>query len=73
MNALNLRPARDIRAPMDDLIATHGLFCVAAALMRAAIRRQRRRPPPIAELDDHLRRDIGLNPQRTDPRDGGLF
>ena len=75
MNALNLRSAREIRAPIDQLIQTYGLFPVVAALIRAAFRRKKTRPPPIrlADLSDHLRRDIGLAPRGRGPRDRDPF
>ena len=75
MNALNLRSAREIRAPIDQLIQTYGLFPVVAALIRAAFRRKKTRPPPIrlADLSDHLRRDIGLPPLGRGSRDWDRF
>ncbi len=75
MNAVSFRPARELRAPMDDMIQSYGLFPVVAALIRAAFRRKKTRPPPIrlADLSDHLRRDIGLAPRERGPRDWDPF
>ena len=75
MSAVNFRPARGRRALMDDMIQSYGLFPVVAALIRAAFRRKKTRPPPIrlADLSDHLRRDIGLAPRERGPRDWDLF
>ena len=49
-----------LRAALDDIIETHGRFRVLLALL---VRPLRRAPqlPPLA-LNDHLRRDIGLEP-----------
>ncbi|MDS9467578.1 hypothetical protein RGQ15_08325 [Paracoccus sp. MBLB3053] len=62
MNTTILRPVRDLRAPLDDLIDNHGLLRVSLALMRAAVRRGRIRPRPVTDLSDHILRDIGLEP-----------
>lgn len=67
MNALPLRPARDIRAPLDDLIANHGIWAVATALLRATLRRKNR-PPPVTDLPDYLLRDIGISVPPQQPR-----
>lgn len=62
MDALSLRTARDLRAPLDEMIAEHGLLSVGFALMRAALRRGKSRPPPITGFSDHMLRDIGIEP-----------
>ncbi|UXU73989.1 MULTISPECIES: hypothetical protein [unclassified Paracoccus (in: a-proteobacteria)] len=62
MTLSELPRARDLRAPLDELIATHGLLRVTGELLRAALRRGRNRPPPVDHLSEHLRRDIGLDP-----------
>lgn len=71
MNAINFRPARDLRAPMEDMIRTYGLLPVVTALIRALFprRRVRARPLRVNELSDHLRRDIGLEPLDRRSRD----
>ncbi|MFH5774675.1 hypothetical protein ACHFJ0_10535 [Paracoccus sp. NGMCC 1.201697] len=70
MSVISLRPARDLRAPLDELIRDHGLLSVTLALMRAALRRGKNRPPPAEGLSEYLRRDIGLGPGRhKGPRD----
>ncbi|AGT07980.1 hypothetical protein [Paracoccus aminophilus] len=66
MTALPLTPAHELRAPLDDLIDTHGIWAVATALIRAAIRRKNR-PPPVTGLSDYLLRDIGLNRKHEPP------
>lgn len=56
-----------LRATLDDIIDTHGLFPVLRALVARPFRR---RPPlPPLGLNAHLRRDIGLEPLAT----GGPF
>jgi len=62
MRTISLRPARDLRAPLNELIEDHGLLQVSFALLRAALRRGKNRPPPVSGLSDHLLRDIGLEP-----------
>ena len=68
MNAIILRdttrPARAIEA----LVAWHGFWPVARALLRHALRV----PVRTGEdrLSDHMRRDIGLPPQGPRPPDG---
>ncbi|WP_134679725.1 hypothetical protein [Paracoccus ravus] len=62
MNLILGQSARDLRAPLDDLISDHGLVRVGLALMRAALLRKRNRPPPLANLSPHLLRDIGVEP-----------
>lgn len=64
MNLILKQPARDLRAPLDDLISDHGLVRVSLALMRAALMRGKNRPPPITGLSPHLLRDIGIEPGR---------
>lgn len=61
---------RDLRTPMNDLIAQHGRLRVALALMRAACRRRpRARHAPMCDLSDHILRDIGLEPRDGRARD----
>jgi hypothetical protein len=64
MTLTELRPAHDLRMPLDELIQTHGLGRVLLALPQAALRHYRNRPPPVGELSDHIRRDIGMEPKR---------
>lgn len=64
MTLATIRAARELRAPLDELIETHGLLRVSLALLRAALRRGGRRPPPVHTLPDHLLRDIGIEPER---------
>ncbi len=75
MNAVRMRPARDLRAPMDELIASHGTLRVMIELICATFRRRKTRPPPpwVTDLNDHLRRDIGLGPRERGPRDWDPF
>ena len=75
MSAVNFRPARGLRALMDDMIQSYGLFPVVAALIRAAFRRKMTRPPPlrVSDLSEHLRRDIGLPPLGRGSRDWDRF
>jgi len=74
MSAISLRKARDLRAPLNELIEDHGLLRVSFALLRAALRRGKNRPPPIEGLSDHLLRDIGLEPPgRRGPHGRNLF
>ncbi|MTH78646.1 hypothetical protein [Paracoccus aestuariivivens] len=61
------RPARDLRAPLNDLIDDHGLIRVSLALMRAVLGRGKNRAPPLDGLSPHLKRDIGLEPDRRGP------
>ena len=57
-----------LRAALEDLIAAHGRWRV----LRALFLRARRRDAPLVPLglNDHLRRDIGLEP--LPPRRDGL-
>ena len=55
-----------LRATLDEIIDTHGLFPVLRTLIARPFRRQPA-PPPLG-LNAHLRRDIGLEPDW----DGGL-
>ena len=49
-----------LRAALDDIIEAHGRWRVLLALL---LRPLRPRPPlPPLGLNDHLRRDIGLEP-----------
>lgn len=59
MNALPLRPARDLRIPLSELIDSHGIRAVSLALLRLMLQRPKR-PPPISKLPPYLLRDIGL-------------
>ena len=55
---------------LNDLIETHGRLAVGFAYLRAALAR-RKHPPDLAGalwLSPHLRRDIGLQPDRWDSR-----
>lgn len=61
MNALPLRPARDLRVPLSELIDSHGLRAVCLTLLRLMLQRPKR-PPPVPHLPPHLLRDIGLPP-----------
>ena len=69
MNAIILRdttrPARGIEA----LVARHGFWPVARALLAQALRPSSRANLRTGEvrLSDHLRRDIGLPPIGADP------
>ncbi len=59
--------SQPLRAALDDIIATHGRWRVLLALF---LRPARREPPlPPLGLNNHLRRDIGLEPlpPRRDP------
>jgi hypothetical protein len=49
-----------LRGTLDDIIDTHGLWPVLRALVARPFRR--RVPLPPLGLNDHLRRDIGLEP-----------
>ena len=58
-----------LRATLDEIIDSHGLFAVVRTL---ALRPFRRKPVlPLLGLNAHLRRDIGLEPDWDDglPRD----
>lgn len=52
-----------LRSTLDDIIDSHGLLPV----MRTLLTRPLRRKTPITPLglNDHLRRDIGLEPMPT--------
>lgn len=67
MTLATIPAARELRAPLDELIKTHGLLRVSLALLRAALRRGGK-PPPVDTLPDHLLRDIGIEPQQRSPR-----
>ncbi len=56
-----------LQAALDGIIETHGRWRVLAALLWRSLRRER--PVPPLALNDHLRRDIGLEPLplRRDP------
>ena len=49
-----------LRGTLDDIIDSHGLFPVLRALVARPFRRKDKLPP--LGLNDHLRRDIGLEP-----------
>lgn len=49
-----------LRVALDDIIAAHGRWRVLLALLRWPVRRAASVPP--LGLNDHLRRDIGLEP-----------
>lgn len=53
-----------LRATLDEIIETHGIFPVLRALVARPFRRAASLPP--LGLNAHLRRDIGL-----EPLDGG--
>lgn len=53
-----------LRATLDEIIETHGIFPVLRTLVARPFRRAA--PLPPLGLNDHLRRDIGL-----EPLDGG--
>jgi hypothetical protein len=55
-----------LRAALDDIIETHGRWRVLLALLARPLRREA--PLPPLGLNDHLRRDIGLEPLPP-PRD----
>jgi hypothetical protein len=57
-----------LRAALDDIIEAHGRWRVLIALVARPLRRAK--PLPPLGLNDHLRRDIGLDP--LPPRTGGL-
>lgn len=52
-----------LRARLDEIIDTHGFLPVLRALVTRPFRR--RLPLPPLGLNDHLRRDIGLEPLAT--------
>lgn len=49
-----------LHGTLDDIIALHGLFPVLRALAVRPFRRKEQLPP--LGLNNHLRRDIGLEP-----------
>jgi hypothetical protein len=49
-----------LRGRLDDIIDHHGLVPVLRALVARSFRREARLP--VLVLNDHLRRDIGLEP-----------
>lgn len=49
-----------LQAALDDIITTHGRWRVLLALVALPLRPSR--PLPPLGLNDHLRRDIGLEP-----------
>lgn len=49
-----------LRGRLDDMIDTHGLWPVLHMLVARTVRHTR--PLPRLGLNDHLRRDIGLEP-----------
>ena len=53
-----------LRAALDDIIRTHGLWPVARAFLASALKG---RPRSLADppISDHIRRDIGLRPMAT--------
>ena len=59
------RPARAIEA----LVAWHGFWPVARALMSQALRRNTRAHVGEERLSDRMRRDIGLPPVGAGPPD----
>lgn len=79
-----IRPAGDwpmtqtVRSPgaeppasiIEAAIARHGPWRVLLAAGRAILARRRDRPPPLPELSlsDHLRRDVGLEPEVFAPK-----
>jgi hypothetical protein len=65
MNAIALEnEAVTPAAAVESLVARHGFRPVLLALFGQALgrRKSRRRAPPLV-LNDHLRRDIGLEPE----------
>ncbi|WP_430250083.1 DUF1127 domain-containing protein [Neorhizobium sp. DAR64860/K0K1] len=52
--------ANDLASAVDDLYGKFGLLTMAIALAMAAWRRRVRSSNSIADLDSHMRRDIGL-------------
>lgn len=61
------------KVALEALIAQHGSLRIlgaflAAALTRAPTRAQTRRGRSADDLNDHLRRDIGLDAQDASPR-----
>jgi hypothetical protein len=58
--------SQPLRAALDDIIETHGRWRVLLALLARPLRREAPLPPLC--LNDHLRRDIGLEPLPP-PRD----
>ncbi|MBC9247857.1 hypothetical protein H4P12_14345 [Paracoccus sp. 11-3] len=58
-----------LRPKMENLLARHGTMPVIWALARALLKppRRRARPPDVAELNAHLRRDIGLPAKMHQP------
>ncbi|MFD1341065.1 hypothetical protein [Litorisediminicola beolgyonensis] len=65
----SLDPVPQTDTSIDALIARHGALKVLAAALRALLRPPQLRPPPLRaqDLDPHLRRDLGLPPERADP------
>ena len=63
----DLPPATPFSTSIEATIAQHGPLRVLRAAFGALIAFPPSRPPPpeLSELDDHLRRDIGLPPQRA--------
>ncbi|WP_242110540.1 hypothetical protein [Aliiroseovarius subalbicans] len=60
--------AADLRPHLliDELIARHGGWTVARALLRGLLTARRRRRDAL-HLSDHLRRDVGLPPGHPPP------
>lgn len=61
-------PLAPFGATLEDIIAHFGIRRVLLAALAALIARHRARPlSSLVDLDDHLRRDIGLPPKAASP------
>lgn len=58
-----------LRVDLETLLAAHGPRLVLLSLMAALVRHHRNRglAARFAEMDDHMRRDIGLPPRGPTP------
>ena len=70
IHVLHEAAAYDAASPIDRLIQRYGAWRVLGAAMGAIVFGRRRRPPPlhVNRLSDHMRRDIGLEPEVFSPR-----
>ncbi len=60
-------PLAPAPASIEATIAQHGALRVLCAALGAIVHPPQLRPPPTRarDLDDHLRRDVGLPPKRA--------
>ena len=69
MNAIILRDTTRPSRAVEALVAWHGFWPVARALLAQALRPRARLRTDNGRLSDHMRRDIGLPPLGPRPLD----